>query len=61
MKVKVLEEKRCLMGEFSTKDLLAGKIYTVEVDNGEPHWYRIQDESGEDYLYPPDIFEVIEE
>lgn len=22
-------------------------------------WYRIVDESGEDYLYPPDKFEIV--
>lgn len=34
------------------------KIYDVEsVERG---WYRIVDDSGEDYLYPPECFEVIE-
>lgn len=34
------------------------KIYCVlSVEKG---WYRIKDDSGEDYLYPPDMFEVIE-
>ena len=35
------------------------KIYDViSVERG---WYRIVDDSGEDYLYPPDKFEIIEE
>lgn len=35
------------------------KIY--EVMSVEKGWYRIVDDSGEDYLYPPGQFEVIEE
>ena len=61
MKVKIIEEKREMMGDFSTKDLLEGKVYNAQIDDGKHHWYRIVDESGEDYLYPPDIFEVVEE
>ena len=34
------------------------KIYDViSVEKG---WYRIIDDSGEDYLYPPEQFEIIE-
>ena len=34
--------------------LLSGKIYdVVAVEKG---WYRIIDETGEDYLYPPELF-----
>lgn len=37
-----------------TKD----KIYDViSVEKG---WYRVVDDSGEDYLYPPDKFEIVE-
>ena len=61
MKVRILEDKRSLMGEFSTGDLLKGKIYDAIIDSGELKWYRIVDESGEDYIYPPEIFEIIEE
>ena len=61
MKVRILEEKRCLMGDFSTKDLLKGKIYEAIVEGDKLKWYRIIDESGEDYIYPPELFEVIEE
>ena len=33
-----------------------GKVYDVlSVEKG---WYRIVDDSGEDYLYPPELFEV---
>ena len=61
MKVKVIEENRAKMGSFTTVDLLKNKIYEAEVDNGKMQWYRIIDESGEDYLYPPMLFEIVEE
>lgn len=39
-------------------ELINGKVYKcLGVENG---WYRVVDESGEDYLYPPEEFEVIE-
>ena len=35
------------------------KIYDViSIERG---WYRIIDDSGDDYLYPPDMFEIVEE
>lgn len=39
-------------------DLEDGKIY--DVISIEHDWYRIIDESEEDYLYPPEFFEIIE-
>jgi len=39
--------------------LTTGKIY--EVLSTERKWYRIIDDSGEDYLYPPENFEIIAE
>ena len=39
--------------------LLNGKEY--EVLSIEQEWYRIIDETGEDYLYPPGAFEIISE
>ena len=38
--------------------LTHGKIY--EVLSVEKGWYRIKDDSGEDYLYPPDRFEIVQ-
>ena len=38
--------------------LTHNKIYTVL--SIEKDWYRIVDDSGEDYLYPPQMFETIE-
>ena len=40
-------------------DLLPDKIY--EVLSIEDGWYRIVDESGEDYLYPPEKFVEVDE
>ena len=39
-------------------DVIPNKIY--EVLSVERGFYRIIDESGEDYLYPPEKFEIIE-
>lgn len=37
--------------------LTRGKIYEgLSVERG---WYRIIDDSREDYLYPPDCFEIV--
>ena len=67
MKVKIIESKRdtyilCLNGEkqlFSTNDILKDKAYDViEISK---HMYLIIDESGEDYLYLKDLFEIVEE
>ena len=45
------------LGKGSPMTLKHGKMYRVmSVEKG---WYRIVDESGEDYLYPPDEFEVV--
>lgn len=52
MKVKYL-------GESDPLELIHGKIY--EVQSIEKDWYRIADETGEDYLYPPQAFEIVEE
>lgn len=52
MKVKFLGKTEFLV-------LTNGKIYDVQsVERG---FYRIIDDSGEDYLYPPNYFEIIEE
>ena len=35
-------------------DLILNKVYDVlSIEDG---WYRIVDESGDDYIYPPTIF-----
>ena len=47
------------MGKTEFLVLTNGKIY--EVISIERGYYRIKDDSGEDYLYPPNYFEIIEE
>lgn len=48
--------------KYIGKDLVAmtkGKIY--DVISIEKDWYRIMTEIDEDYLFPPESFEIIEE
>jgi hypothetical protein len=46
------------VGETDSSTFKNNKIYTViSIENG---WYRIVDETNEDYLYPPDKFEIVE-
>ena len=50
MKVKYI-------GKSDPVYMIHGKIYQViSIEKG---WYRIVDEEEEDYLYPPEIFEKI--
>lgn len=44
------------IGETAPLELTHGKVY--DVISTERGWYRINDDSGEDYLYPPDLFMV---
>ena len=47
------------LGKTDFVVLTNNKIYDViSIESG---WYRIIDDSGDDYLYPPDMFEIIEE
>ena len=46
-------------GETQTLMLTKNKVY--DVISIEKDWYRIKDDTGEDYLYPPEKFETIEE
>lgn len=47
------------IGESDPVYMINGKVY--DVISIEMGWYRIIDEEGEDYLYPPELFEVIDE
>lgn len=50
MKIKYLRETEPFM-------LTEDKVYDViAIEKG---WYRIIDDTGDDYLYPPQLFEVI--
>lgn len=52
MKVKFIGKTEFLV-------LTNGKVYDVlSVEKG---YYRVVDDSGEDYLYPPQYFEIVEE
>lgn len=51
MKVKFLGKTSFLM-------LTHDKVY--EVLSVEKDWYRVIDDSEDDYLYPPELFEVVE-
>ena len=51
MKVKFI-------GKTISLVLTKNKVY--EVLSTEKGWYRIVDDSGEDYLYPPEQFEVVD-
>ena len=46
-------------GKTVFMELTHDKIY--EVISVEKKWYRIIDDSGEDYLYPPEDFEIVEQ
>lgn len=60
MKVKVIPEKRAISGELYTGDILDNKIYEV-VKISKNGLYNIIDESGEEYSYFSDMFEIVEE
>ncbi len=46
------------IGETVPLELTYGKIYNVlSVERG---WYRVVDDTGEDYLYPAGNFTIIE-
>ena len=46
------------LGESDPLTLLNGKIYDVIEEEG---YYRIIDETGDDYLYDTNAFEIVEE
>ena len=60
MKVVVNEEARART-TLGTMDLIKGKIYDVIGISEKSKWYQIIDESEEDYLYPPSLFDIVEE
>ncbi|MDE6870009.1 MAG: hypothetical protein K2J75_04700 [Clostridia bacterium] len=61
MKVRVIPSKRYLTGNFFSGDILDNKIYNVvEIHNDLP-LYNIVDESGEEFTYPAEMFEIVED
>lgn len=57
-KVKFIS-KEDNFGVFTLNSLTYNKEY--EVISIERGWYRVDDDSGDDYLYPPELFEIIEQ
>lgn len=55
---KVISMKVKFIGEGSPLSLVKGKTYEVLAIEG--NWYRIIDETGEDYCYHKNSFEIIE-
>lgn len=45
------------LGKTDPITLINGKQY--EVISIERDWFRIIDETGEDYLYPPEMFKIV--
>ena len=45
------------LGSTSALMLTHDKIY--DVLSVEKKWYRVIDDSGDDYLYPPECFEIV--
>ena len=61
MKIKCIKEtenRKTKDFELYYGDLVYGKVY--EVISVEKDWYRIIDKSGDDHLYPPELFEIVE-
>ena len=49
------------VGELNTvvEALVQNKVYDViSIEKG---WYRIMTELNEDYLFPPELFDIVEE
>ena len=42
-------------------DIDLTEVATYKVLSVEKNWYRIVDDSDDDYLYPPDLFEIVED
>lgn len=47
-------------GDFSADDLTIGRLYEVITSADRHGMVRVVDDSGEDYLYPADLFESVE-
>ncbi len=58
--IKMPIEERKGIQIISCMDIKKDKIYEV-MQVEDKGFYRIIDESGEDYMYPPEMFEVVEE
>ena len=58
LRIGIKKMKVKWLGKTDFLVLTNNKIYDViSIERG---WYRIIDDSGDDYLYPPDMFEIVE-
>ncbi|MBI5658850.1 MAG: hypothetical protein HZC43_04710 [Nitrosomonadales bacterium] len=47
-------------GDLSTDDLTLGRLYELLAPADSHGMIRVVDDSGEDYLYPAELFEAVE-
>lgn len=47
-------------GDLSTDDLTLGRLYELIATADNHNMIRVIDDSGEDYLYPAELFEAVE-
>jgi hypothetical protein len=47
-------------GDLSTADLTLGRLYEVLAPADSHGMIRVIDDSGEDYLYPAELFDAVE-
>ena len=54
-----MKKIKCLQSVHNGRALVEGKIYEArECGKG---WYALIDESGDEFAYPPQLFEVLSE
>ena len=58
-KKEVATMKVKYIGDDNPLSLRTGKVYSARIL--KMGWYGIIDESGEEYAYPPELFEIIRE
>lgn len=56
--VVCISRKNC--GDLSTDDLTRGRLYELLAPADSHGMIRVIDDSGEDYLYPVELFETVE-
>lgn len=49
------------LGDSDPYQLLNGKVYDVTYIDEDTGWYSVIDETGDDYMYAPEDFEIVEE
>lgn len=54
-----MNQVKCISNENYSLSLTIGKKYKVVPDDNSKERIRVIDNSGESYLYPPDLFETV--